>query len=61
MRNELALLVPGQPGGDLRASLRPLNGQGTPDFLGHIVGLIVGEVILTPQLFGGGDDGYEAG
>jgi hypothetical protein len=54
--DELALLVSGESRHNSRARLGPCDGQSTPHFLGDIVCLIIGEVILPPEFLSRGDD-----
>ena len=59
--DELAFLLTAESGDDTRARFRPFDGKCAPHFLGDIAGLIVSEVVLTPNVFAGGDDRCEAG
>jgi hypothetical protein len=57
MSDEAFFLVPRESGSRARAGVRPLNGQGAAHFLGHVAGLVIREVILTPELCGSGTHG----
>jgi hypothetical protein len=60
MRNQLALFFTGETSDHSFSYLRPFNGKCSAHFFGHIVGLIISEVVLPPQFRGGGNDGFEA-
>jgi hypothetical protein len=56
MADEPSLLMTGQASHPSFSCLRPFRRQCPAHFFGHIVRLIVGEVVLTPEFLGGGND-----
>jgi hypothetical protein len=59
MGDQLAFLFSGEPGHDALSRLRPLDGQCPSDLFGHVVGLIIGEVVLAPEFCGGRNDRFQ--
>ena len=59
LANQALLFGPGEAGNHAVSRRRPGDGQGAPDFFGHIARLIIGEVMPPPEFEGVRDDRVE--
>jgi hypothetical protein len=57
MADESPFFLTGKARHDALTLLRPFKRQGAAHFLGHIAGLVVGEMVGSPEFGRGGNEG----